>query len=219
MKSRFVGDKLHFVGDKLHFVGDKLHFVGAEAVISIESGRVKKNRVRKGYRIPEIDEPIRSKRTKNEVRVINKAGRSGVNVPKIISSSEYDIEMEFIDGEVVRDFLNRSDNFDNVCRKIGEGITKLHENDIVHGDLTTSNMILKGGEIYFIDFGLSEVSSKIEDKAVDIHLIKEALEAKHTKKWKTIFNGILKHYNPSNREEIIQRMKQIEKRGRYSKKE
>lgn len=200
------------------FLGDNnTEFRGAEAVITVEKGKVRKTRVRKGYRIKEIDEAIRLKRTKSESRIMSRVQRSGVNVPKIISTSEYEIIMEHIDGEVLRDILDLSKNYKTICKKIGESISKMHDGDIVHGDLTTSNMILKNNEVYFIDFGLASSSKRIEDKAVDIHLIKEALEARHTKRWKILFNEILDNYNPKNREDIMRRVEKIENRGRYSK--
>ena len=62
---------------------------------------------------------------------------------------------------------------------IGESVARIHQKDIIHGDLTTSNMIFKNEKVFFIDFGLGYISRKIEDKAVDIHLLKQALEAKH----------------------------------------
>lgn len=197
----------------------KTEFIGAEAVLTVKGDVIKKNRVRKGYRINDIDEPLRSRRTKNEFRLIGKARRLGVKVPDILSSEKYEIDMEFLDGKVLRDVFDGATNYKKICENIGKSISKLHNGDIVHGDLTTSNMILKNGDIYFIDFGLSESSKKIEDKAVDLHLLKEALEAKHTKKWKIFFDEIIKNYRPDNRKAILERVEHIEKRGRYKKKD
>jgi len=107
----------------------------------------------------------------------------------------------------------------NICRSIGEIIGKLHKLHIIHGDLTTSNMIIKENQIIFIDFGLGYVSQKIEDKAVDLHLLKQAFEARHYKNWKILINEIFNSYKKIIGEieakKIFDRIEMIEKRGRY----
>lgn len=79
-------------------------------------------------------------------------------------------------------------------------------------------MILKNGKLYFIDFGLSFFSNKIEDKAVDIHLFKQALESKHYKVYKTAYEFFLKAYNPLDKKKILERLEKVELRGRYKEK-
>ena len=101
------------------------------------------------------------------------------------------------------------------CKKIGEMIAKMHDNDIIHGDLTTSNMILKNKEIFFIDFGLSFFSKKIEDKAVDIHLLHRALESKHYKVFDKAFKQILKGYKTvKDYDEVMERFNVVKSRGK-----
>ena len=109
-----------------------------------------------------------------------------------------------------------------ICKILGEDIARLHASDIIHGDLTTSNMILNQNlkspklKIYFVDFGLGLISSKIEDKAVDLHLLKQALEAKHFKNWKILFEEVLKGYKKyKESEKVLEQFKKVEKRGRY----
>jgi TP53 regulating kinase-like protein len=125
------------------------------------------------------------------------------------------IEMEYIKGDKFRDVFSVG-----LCGKIGRYVAKMHNDNIIHGDLTTSNMILKGKEIYFIDFGLSYFSAKVEDKAVDLHLLKEALESKHYKKAKAAFKEILKEYKKeaNSQYEIISRFLLVEERGRHKNK-
>ena len=99
---------------------------------------------------------------------------------------------------------------------LGKSLAKLHDNNIIHGDLTTSNLILNGKKVYFIDFGLSFHSQKIEDKAVDLHLIKEALEAKHPTISKTAYDSVIEGYKHSqNYNKVIHQLEIVEKRGRY----
>ena len=118
-------------------------------------------------------------------------------------------------------YLDKLKNYKEVCEEIGKNISKLHDNNIIHGDLTTSNMIYnsKGKKVYFIDFGLGFESEKIEDKATDLHLIKQALEAKHFKKYNEYWNYLLKGYKNSKKfKETLIRLEIVEKRGRYKNK-
>lgn len=190
---------------------------GAEAVLYRDKNNVIKERIKKNYRIKEIDEKLRKFRTKREAKVISRLG--GI-APEIIKSDDKNmkIEMEFIDGSLLREYLNEK-NHKKICGKIGEEVAAVHDKNIIHGDLTTSNMILKGEKIYFIDFGLSFFSHKIEDKAVDLHLLKQALESKHYKFWDRAFNSVLDGYKKSEKAgEVIKRLEQVEKRGRYKQK-
>ena len=101
-------------------------------------------------------------------------------------------------------------------KQVGESIAKIHDADIIHGDLTTSNMILSNERVFFIDFGLGYISKKIEDKAVDLHLLKHALEAKHFKNWKILFEKFLEGYKKGKEsKKILERLTAVEKRGRY----
>ncbi len=241
--------------------------IGAEAVIIREGDMIIKRRVKKSYRIPEIDEKIRKSRTRSEGKLLEKASEV-INIPKIkkIDEKNKEIIIDFIDGKRLSDFL---DNFSvekqkKVCRYIGESVAKLHEINIIHGDLTTSNMIYVGNSekklvdknkndandknivdnklnnnleantnknssgrtdgnnifrIYFIDFGLGFISRKVEDKAVDLHLFKEALEARHFKHWEILFEEFVKGYKRcSDSKKILEQLRKVEKRGRYKEK-
>lgn len=187
---------------------------GAEAVIYLEKNRIIKHRVLKGYRIKEIDEALRKTRTRRETKILEKLN---IPHPKLIKADdkEMKVEMEYIDGDKLRDVFSVK-----LCQKIGEYVGLMHNEGIIHGDLTTSNMILKCNEIYLIDFGLSFFSAKIEDKAVDLHLLKEALESKHYKEFDEAFKEIIKGYNKTckNADEIINRLEQVEVRGRNKNK-
>ena len=180
-----------------------------------------KDRVKKGYRIPELDMKIRWKRTKSEAKLLEKASKV-INCPTpflqpLIKNSSK-LKMPFIDGKKLSDYLDKFPlkKQKEVCKLIGESTAKLHDADIIHGDLTTSNMILKDNKIYFIDFGLGFISHKFEDKAVDLHLLKQALEAKHFKNWEILFKEVLKGYSKFKDSKIVlERLNKVEKRGRY----
>jgi len=195
---------------------------GAEAILEKKGDKLIKDRIKKGYRIAEIDNKLRKERTKKEMNLILAARRYRVNVPNVYEKTSETIEMEFINGKTVRDILDKlkPEDLKEICEKIGINISKLHSAGIIHGDLTTSNMILKDNEIYLIDFGLGDFSNKIENKAVDLHLLKEALISKHNKIWERCFEIIIEAYkaNVKDSELVINRLNQIEKRGRYSRK-
>ena len=194
---------------------EKLITQGAEAQILLENNIIKKRRTKKSYRFPILDEKIRKSRTKKESKLLEKASAL-IPIPKIKISSLYEIDMEFIEGKKLSEYLDSIPNNIEICKIIGKQIAKLHDNNIIHGDLTTSNMILKDNLVYFIDFGLGFISSKIEDKAVDLHLIKEALEARHFSISHDCFNAILEGYKSSlNYSQVLARLKKVEQRGRY----
>jgi TP53 regulating kinase and related kinases len=195
---------------------------GAEAVISLENDKVLKERVAKGYRIKVLDEKLRKGRTKSEKKLLSKALEiEGVNVPSVFnlkdSEKNFKIEEAFVEGDRLSEKLSSysGEKQFEVLEKIGGMILKLHGEDIIHGDLTTSNIILKNdGEVYLIDFGLGFISRKIEDKAVDLHLFKQALEAKHFQNWEKLLASFFKGYRA---EDVIERLKKVEARGRYKK--
>ncbi len=224
---------------------------GAEAKIILKNKTIIKDRISKSYRIPELDKRIRKSRTKSEAKLLNKSSKI-VNIPAPIIEykDKFQIKMPYIKGQRLSDNLNEFPLKKQklICNQIGKEIAKLHNANIIHGDLTTSNMILvdnlnvkskltnksirdvalihnkklrseRGigiGIIYFIDFGLGYISHKFEDKAVDIHLFKQALEAKHFRNWKILFQEFEKGYKKSKDFKIIfERLKAVEKRGRY----
>lgn len=190
---------------------------GAEAIITLENNIVTKNRIPKSYRLKELDEKIRKRRTEKEAKILEKASKI-IFVPKILGQKKFELELEYIDGDKLSEKLNsypEKKQFE-VMKSLGKQVTILHENDIIHGDLTTSNTILKENKVYIIDFGLSFISKKIEDKAVDLHLIKQALEAKHFQNHEKLFESFTGGYIILKKsKEVLERLKKVESRGRY----
>ncbi len=194
----------------------KLIAQGAEAKLFLEDGKILKNRFKKLYRIREIDEKLRGFRTRREAKILNKLHSIGFPAPKAISCDEKEnLIIEKIGGKLVKDILEKSD-YRGLSSEIGEKIAVLHNNSIIHGDLTTSNMIYKN-KIFFIDFGLSFFSEKAEDKAVDLHLLKEALESKHYRIGEDCFRHALGAYKKDAKKssETLKRLVTVERRGRY----
>ena len=192
----------------------KLIQQGAEAILTrIDKNRLIKERVKKSYRIEEIDKKIRKFRTKREAKLLTTAK---INVPKVFNVDEENmkIEMEFLEGDLLKNILDTLslEKSLEICKQIGTEVSSLHSQDIIHGDLTTSNMILKEDKLYFIDFGLGFFSTKAEDKAVDLHLLKQALESKHYKNFEKLYKTILKNYK---HKDVLKRLEKVELRGRY----
>ena len=181
---------------------------GAEARIYEDNSVIIKDRVEKTYRIKEIDDKLRKSRTNREAKVLKKLAENSINVPKLIRKDNFKLIIEKIKGEKVRDILE--EDYKKICKEIGTQIREMHDLGIIHGDLTTSNMIWNK-KLFFIDFGLSFFSQKIEDKAVDLHLLEEALYSKHHRIAEKCMNLILKYYDD---EEIIKRLEKVKKRGR-----
>jgi len=188
---------------------------GAEATISVNKDVVLKDRVAKGYRLKEIDDKLRKFRTRREAKVLNKLEEINFPSPRVHAMCDnlMQIRMDMVNGNKLRDVLYK--NPVALSEEVGKKIGILHSNDIIHGDLTTSNMILDK-EIKFIDFGLSFFSSKEEDKAVDLHLLRQALESKHYDIWEKCFEAALKGYRQGNPDYsiVLNRLKQVENRGR-----
>lgn len=196
---------------------------GAEAIIYSEKidGEefLVKERVRKRYRLEQIDGRLRTERTRQEMKLMREARANGVLTPKIVSSDEASckIVMEKVDGTLMKDFISKSGSPGKVCRLIGSNVGKLHSAGIVHGDLTTSNMILRDKKIVFIDFGLGSFSKRIEDMATDLGVLRESLEATHSKAAKACWRNIAAGYRSENKDSkaVFERMDKQESRARY----
>lgn len=159
---------------------------GAEATVSIGEylGRRALIKIRppKSYRLPEIDARIRNLRTRNEARIMKDARDAGVRTPCIydIDLKECSIVMEYIEGKAVKEVLDEHpERADEICRKIGAAVARMHSAGICHGDLTTSNMIMEGDDICFIDFSMGCVKADLEDIGVDFRLLERAFSSAH----------------------------------------
>ena len=194
---------------------------GAEAVVFLDKDKIIKQRIKKHYRIDVLDNKLRKQRTKKELNLLKKASEL-INVPKIISFSDTEIIMENINGNKLSEIFDKlnGNEIENICFKIGKNLGKLHSQNIIHNDLTTSNIIKKEDEIYFIDFGLGFISTKIEDKAYDLHLLKQALKSRHYNKFEKAFSFVIKGYNSIYKEYklIEERLNKIDLRGRHKHK-
>jgi TP53 regulating kinase-like protein len=190
---------------------------GAEAKIyKINKNILRKYRLEKPYRLKEIDISLRNFRTRREVKVLNKLYENGVNVPKVISFEKDQVffDMEYIKGNSLKEVINKELLFIAF-----EEIIKMHNLDIVHHDLTTLNMHVFNDKIYLIDFGLSQFSKGIEEKAVDLNLFFNCIKNEHPEYYK--YKGeLMKIYisKAKSGDNVIERLKNIELRGRNKQK-
>jgi len=196
----------------------KLIFEGAEAKTYLTefNGKkaVEKQRNRKKYREKKLDEKIRTNRTRDEINLIHKAKLAGIRTPVIyeIDRKNSVIVMEYISAKKLKEEIESMKQKD--FRETGKQISLLHSNSIIHGDLTTNNILIKNGKICLIDFGLGFKSDKTEDFAVDLLGFKKTFLANYPEKTKE-WNNIEKGYNWNKRKEVLKRMDKVEKRARY----
>ena len=201
---------------------------GAEASLYLadwhERKVIVKVRIPKKYRPEALDMQIRSYRTVHEPQLMHEAKQAGVATPLIymVNVPQSAIIMEYVEGQQVKQLLNGAGKHErrSLCVRIGESAARLHQHGLIHGDLTTSNMILTPeGKLFFLDFGLGEKNSELEAQGVDLHLLKRALQSTHFQFWEECFQGVLSGYTSilgiERAEKVYEKIREIEKRGRY----
>ena len=191
----------------------KLISEGAEAKIYLSENKIIKKRVSKKYRHKELDNSILKRRVKSENKILKKSKKYGINVPEVYDVDSYSITMENLSGIKLSELLDDIKNKD-LIKSLAKEIKKLHSFGIIHGDLTTSNIFFYKDKIYLIDFGLGKFSDKIEDKATDIHLLKECLNSRHSLNYKKLWLTFIKEYNDPL---VLERLRKIESRVRYNR--
>ncbi len=205
---------------------------GAEAELHVEDftlhplgkGKVVvKHRVPKRYRIRELDLSLREARTSLEARLLSDAKRAGVLTPPVyeVDRENMRVVMEYVEGRPLKEVLEEMGREERrrVCREIGRYVARLHRKGLVHGDLTTSNLLLTpGGDLYLVDFGLGEYTSSLEARGVDLHLLRRALQSVHFRiaeeAYREICSAYLREFGKGGRE-VLARAEEIARRGRY----
>lgn len=208
-----------------------------------------KERFQKKYRHPDLDTSITKERIKNEARSIVRSKTANVKTPTLylVDFERRRIYMEHFEESItIKDFIinvfkhakqnskgDESNSLDVIAKMIGETVRKLHENNIIHGDLTTSNMLLvpknannvadetkwlqtENLELVMIDFGLSFIDTSTEDKGVDLYVLERALISTHNDH-PGLFGKILeayKNFSKNNVKEIINKFEEVRARGR-----
>lgn len=193
-------------------------FVGRRSII--------KERFSKKYRHPVLDSKLTLKRLNAEARCMTKARRLGVCTPVLYAVDPilYTLTFEYVEGCSVKDILleigsngGDSKRLSDIAMQIGVAIGKLHDGGLIHGDLTTSNMLIRSGtnELVLIDFGLSFTSTIPEDKAVDLYVLERALLSMHSS-CGNLMELILASYRKTSKQwsSTSNKLAQVRQRGR-----
>ena len=208
---------------------------GAEArvysVDFLDRACVVKHRFPKKYRLPTLDAKLTRSRLAGEARAIVRARRLGVRAPCVVhvDAESGCLYGERVAGRTLKETLRRmretSDGNEDAEREalraygrdIGEQIARLHDGGIVHGDLTTSNFMVRDedGAIVVIDFGLSYPSDAAEDKGVDLYVLERAITAAHPSQT-LLFDVIIDTYEKKSRMwcTTLNRFAEVRARGR-----
>lgn len=198
---------------------------GAEAVLTKTEflGRpaVEKARVPKAYRLEALDDDLRRTRMRMEARLMAEARAAGVAVPILYDIDLVDnrIVMEYVEGPTMKEVLEAGgERAHEVAWEVGRIVGRLHRAGIVHGDLTTSNMILRDGRVVMIDFSLGGKDESVEARGVDLHLLREALTSAHARA-DAYYRDVLQGYREAMGRvagAVVAKVKEIEGRGRYT---
>lgn len=212
-----------------------------------------KYRPPKPYRHPKIDKQITKSRTIAEAKFMSKLSKLSIPSPDLIS-------IDLINGVIWMGYkgkplangeisslknwlwwLEKQEDSASLCvleavekvfLNIGGLIAKLHLNEMIHGDLTSSNILLEENqngvfEAVLIDFGLSSYSGLPEDKAVDLYVLERAVLSTHSVHLEVYNEWLLKGYNDMHLSkefkskqgskklvETIRRLEDVRMRGR-----
>jgi TP53 regulating kinase-like protein len=206
----------------------KLIYRGAEAEIYLQDWygelAVRKDRIPKPYRVAELDSTIRCSRTLHETNLMHEARKIGIPVPVIqhLDPEESSFIMEYVKGPTLKEelYVIPPRIRRRRCTELGRVVAKMHDGGLVHGDLTISNVLSDNGKLFLIDFGLGDFSNELEDRGVDLLLLNRAMKSTHVKFHEEIFGAFLKGYSMvvgrKRKAEILNKVHEIERRGRYS---
>ncbi len=187
---------------------------GAEAILERTEHGIRKTRHAKPYRHPQIDHDLRTRRTRAEAKILAKARALGVPVPDATVVDDHTLLLSVAPGVPLKETLDADPQ---LMRVVGASVAQLHDGGIIHGDLTTSNIMHDPatGRLTFIDFGLAYHSDRIEDRAVDLHVLKQALTSKHHRVSAAAFRHCCAGYRESAQADAtLERLRAVERRGR-----
>ena len=209
--------------------GGRLLYKGAEAdvILGDWQGLSAVFKVRKPltYRLRVLDQAIRRQRTVREAEMIHLAKKAGVSSPFLynVDVAASTLVMEFVRGDRVKDLVPSlsEGQLEKVFYEFGQDVARLHRSGIMHGDLTTANVVARDGRLVFIDFGLSVRTTRVEDHAVDLRLIKETLVGAHpdasTLALEALNSGYSSIVGPARSRIVLKQLQNIERRGRYAR--
>lgn len=196
-----------------------------------------KIRPTKTWRHPTLDKRLTKQRITAEARVLVKCRKEGAPVPSVLG---LDWEkgwtaVEWIEGKTVKQAirerdLKKEEELVELLGRIGRVVGKLHASGVIHGDLTTSNMMIRRaeqqeegsggsssleGEIVLIDFGLASQAMQEEERAVDLYVLERAFGSTHPKE-EGLFGKVLEAYEGTYKgaKSTLRRLEDVRMRGR-----
>lgn len=205
--------------------GERL-YQGAEATVTaaFHLGRfaVIKTRSAKGYRLPQLDAAIARGRMRNEARLLRRAREAGIGAPAVLDADPESraLTLEYLGAEPLRATYDALPPRERraAAAMAGEAIGRLHGAGVIHGDLTTSNMIIREGRLHLLDFSLGHVSDTLEDRAVDLKAFKDSFVATHLAHagdFKTVLAAYERALGKGGKA-VPAQIRKIERRRRYA---
>lgn len=199
---------------------DDIKFKGAEADITETmwdgNEAIIKKRVEKNYRTKELDEKLRQERTKEEAKLLHDSKKYNVRTPFIYSVDlkNYDIVMEKVDAIQLQEKIEKTktDDLRELLNEIGAMVRRMHDGEIIHGDLTTANILIMDDTPILIDFGLGKYSNMLEDQGTDLLVFKKSLTTVIPEECEKLFGWFVDGYDDVK---VVNKIEEIEKRGRY----
>lgn len=183
----------------------------------------------------------------SETEIVTVAARAGAGAWLL---------MEWIEGRSVRQLLQERDRLDRsgpppadsaneeavrkLLRRIGRAVADMHSiGGVVHGDLTSSNIMVRSnagtnqangtaekdpglileGQIVLIDFGLATQSVQDEDRAVDLYVLERAFGSTHPKQEEMFAAEVLESQEGymgsfKGSKVVLKRLEEVRLRGR-----
>lgn len=216
---------------------------GAEAILYVGEYENKecliKERFQKKYRHPTLDESLTKRRMRSEVNSIKRCVKAGILVPELykVDFDERKLSMEYLEKSItVKSYIIDKIEIENslehkdklivqLSNSIGTVIGKLHLNNIIHGDLTTSNMLINPKvndddfteyDLIMIDFGLAWTHTQLKNKAVDLYVFERALSSTHASiphLFSLVYESYLK-IDTENSSDFVKCYEEVRARGR-----
>lgn len=181
-----------------------------------------KYRPPKPYRHPTLDRRLTRARNLAEARLLARCARiPGLRVPAVlgIGAEEGWIALSWIPGRTVKAALRSGEPRGDILGKVGEAVGRLHAAGVVHGDLTSSNVMMSDdGEegVVLIDFGLAVLSAADEDRAVDLYVLERAFASTHPELEGVFAEEVLGAYGRTwkGAKVVLRRLEDVRMRGR-----
>lgn len=183
----------------------------------------------KCYRHPTLDSKLNAHRVASEARTLARARRLGLDVPAVylVEKTSLRLWLERIEGSTLKSVFDTHGHSAwslRVAEELGRVLARMHACDLVHGDLTTSNVLLRASStpdsahaprLVLIDFGLASQSALAEDKAVDLYVLERAFLSTHPR-LSAVFAAVLAAYAAAAPQApaTLDRLELVRQRGR-----